>query len=75
MVDEDLLVLAKNDDGQYFLAEINKKNGEINEVHSPSEFQYDERFQYRLWSGAGFAKSAQYLVACYISNHIYINKC
>ena len=67
-------VIAKDETGQYFLGDINKKNGEFKEKQSPTDFKFDDKFQYRLWNGADLIQDDTYLIACYSPNEIYVYK-
>lgn len=65
-------VVAKDEAGQYFIGDIDKKNGEFKEKYSPTVFIFDDKFQYRLWNGADLIKNDKYLIACYSPNEIYV---
>lgn len=67
-------VIAKNETGQYFIGDIDKNNGEFKEKYSPTDFKFDDKFQYRLWNGADLIHDEKYLIACYSPNEIYVYK-
>jgi len=67
-----LLGTLKQDDGQYIIGFINKKNGEITNTLPSNDFKFDDKFQYRLWSEAIIENNNTESIVCYNPNEITI---
>jgi outer membrane protein assembly factor BamB len=64
--------LLKNQNGQYYIGVINKLKGTIEKELYISKYQFDERYQYRLWKGAEIAIDEELVVLTYSPNEIFI---
>jgi outer membrane protein assembly factor BamB len=64
--------LLKNQNGQYYIGVINKQKGTMEKEIYISIYQFDERFQYRLWKGAEITIEEELLIITYSPNEIYI---
>lgn len=67
-----LLGTLKQEDGQYVISFINKKNGEIINSLPSNDFKFDDKFQYRLWSEAIIENNNTESIICYKPNEITI---
>lgn len=70
--DKSIIGLLKNKNGQYFIGIINKRNGIIEKEICLTNYNYDERFQYRLWKGAEICIDKELISVSYSPNEIYI---
>jgi PQQ-like domain len=64
--------LLKNQNGQYYIGVINKLKGTMEKELYISKYQFDERYQYRLWKGAEIAIDEELVVITYSPNEIFI---
>lgn len=67
-----LIGTLKQEDGQYIIGFLSKKNGELINSLPLIDFIFDNRFQYRLWSEAIIEKNNEKIVVCYKPNEITI---
>ena len=64
--------LLKNQNGQYYIGVINKQKGTMEKEILISKYQFDERFQYRLWKGSEIIIDEKLLIITYSPNEIYL---
>lgn len=64
--------ILKNQNGQYFIGTINKRNGILETEICLSNYSFDERFQYGLWEGAEIFVDKELIIITYSPNEIYI---
>lgn len=67
-----LLGTLKQEDGQYIIGFLSKKNGELMNSLPLSGFKFDDKFQYGLWSEAVIENNNERIVVCYKPNEIII---
>ncbi|WP_272151059.1 PQQ-binding-like beta-propeller repeat protein [Tenacibaculum aiptasiae] len=67
-----LLATLKQENGQYTIGLISKKNGELIDSLSPNNFKFDDKFQYRLWNEALIENNDEKSIICYKPNEITI---
>lgn len=69
---QNLIGLLKNEDEQYNVCLINKKDGKIEKSLLSTGYHFDERFQYRLWEGAEIAVTEKLFAITFSPNEIFI---
>lgn len=69
--DNNMIGLMRNQDGNYQVNIIRKDNGEIEKVLLLTGYQFDNRFEYRLWEGAEIAINENIIAIVYSPNEIF----
>lgn len=60
-----LIGTIKRDDGDYCIGFINKKEGKLTKSIVSEEFEFDDKFQYRLWKEATITQDNSSFYICY----------
>ncbi|MCE7040301.1 PQQ-binding-like beta-propeller repeat protein [Dyadobacter sp. CY312] len=70
--DKSIIGLLKNKNGQYFIGIINKRDGIIEKEICSTKYNFDKRFEYRLWKGAEICVYKEKIIITYSPNEIFI---
>jgi len=69
-----IIGIVKDENEQWNISIIDKKNGIIIQKHYLTKFEFDKRFTARLWEGAKIVKTAGFMVITYSPNEIWLIK-
>jgi outer membrane protein assembly factor BamB len=70
--DKSIIGLLKNKYGQYFIGIINKSNGILEKEICLTNYNFDKKFEYRLWKGAEIFIDKEHIAITYSPSEIYI---